>query len=87
MSNVVCEFQAAAKGQLEEFQRHVENDSSRLCMKDSKGNTPLHKAAEFGRTNVIQFIIDKGGSKFSVISLWLFNTPRVWLKPRTGIQY
>ncbi|XP_052283272.1 transient receptor potential cation channel subfamily A member 1-like [Dreissena polymorpha] len=52
---------AAAKGNLEEFQRLYENDPSRLSVRDGKGLCPIHKAAEFGRLNILQFIVDQAG--------------------------
>ncbi|KAL4235703.1 Transient receptor putative cation channel subfamily A member 1 [Mactra antiquata] len=53
--------QAAAKGNLEEFKRLYETDASRLTIRDGKGFRPIHKAAEFGRINILQFIQQKGG--------------------------
>ncbi|XP_052283274.1 transient receptor potential cation channel subfamily A member 1-like isoform X2 [Dreissena polymorpha] len=57
----VCTFKAAAKGNLEEFRRLYENDPSRLSVRDGKGLCPIHKAAEFGRLNILQFIVDQAG--------------------------
>lgn len=58
ISDFTC---AAAKGNLEEFQRLYENDPIRLTVQDSKGFSPIHKAAEFGRVSILNFIKEKGG--------------------------
>ncbi|XP_060594443.1 transient receptor potential cation channel subfamily A member 1-like isoform X2 [Ruditapes philippinarum] len=52
---------AASKGNLEEFQRLYESDTNRIHIKDAKGNTPIHKAAEAGRIKILEFIHEKGG--------------------------
>lgn len=54
-------FQVAAKGHLEEFQRIYLADKSRLNIQDNKGLTAVHKAAENGRLNILEFIISEGG--------------------------
>ena len=56
-------LQAAGKGNLEEFQRLYEGDTTRLQVRDSKGQYPVHKAAEFGRINILEFIVKQGGGK------------------------
>ena len=54
-------YQAASKGNLEEFQRLYESDIGRINIRDAKGNTPIHKAAEAGRVKILEFIHEKGG--------------------------
>ncbi|WAR23312.1 TRPA1-like protein [Mya arenaria] len=64
---------AAAKGNLDEFQRLFEGDKTRLEVRDGKGLYPVHKAAEFGRINILQFIVDQGGNLNATDKL--LNTP------------
>ena len=58
---LVFSCKVAAKGNLQEFQRLYEADDSRINIQDSKGLTPAHKAAENGKANILDFIINHGG--------------------------
>jgi len=52
------------------------NDGADLMARDENGNTPLHRAAEFGTPEVIQALLDAGAD---VMARNMFgNTPLHW---------
>ncbi|PVD23407.1 hypothetical protein C0Q70_16676 [Pomacea canaliculata] len=55
---ITCK-QVAARGDLEEFIRAFNAGPRRLCMKDTRGQTPLHVAAISGFCNIVDYIIEQ----------------------------
>jgi ankyrin repeat protein len=51
---------AAKEGMLDLVKKDVGQNPSLVNAKDSKGDTPLHKAAENGCLQVVEFLIEKG---------------------------
>lgn len=59
---ITCK-QVAARGDLEEFIRAFNAGPRRLCVKDTRGQTPLHVAAINGFCNIVDYIIEQNISK------------------------
>ena len=69
-SDLFLYFQVAGKGNLEEFRRLYYADISRIKTQDNKGLTAAHKAAKFGRVNILEFIANHNGGK--VFQIFVF---------------
>ncbi|XP_046358020.2 transient receptor potential cation channel subfamily A member 1-like isoform X2 [Haliotis rufescens] len=54
-------IKVASSGNLKEFERIYNLDSSRLSVQDSKGRAPIHQAALKGRIRILDFINRHGG--------------------------
>lgn len=64
----------AANGNMKEVKRLYEADTSRIFLKDTKGQTPLHHAASRGSIDVIEFLIEKGAGLYIIINLIKIKT-------------
>ncbi|XP_041448534.1 transient receptor potential cation channel subfamily A member 1 isoform X2 [Drosophila obscura] len=58
-------LQAAESGNLDDFKRLLMADSTRISLKDGKGRTAAHQAAARNRVNILRYIRDQNGVRFT----------------------